>query len=259
MLLRISIIVAILAGAAVGVLNFVKVKEKIETVEKHRAEEQSAKEVAQKELSDTKQTLAKTEKDLKETKETLDETTQQRDRAVAEAAEATKKAADLTEKLAKTTEERNTAQSELAAYKATGRTPEQILAFDKTIKGLEKQIAALDDEKKLLNRELTKTKAELAKYTQPGWDGPSLPAALAGKVMAADPKWDFVVVNVGEDQGVLKEGRLYVSRDGKLVAKLRVTSVEKDRCIANVMDGWRVGDVVEGDSVIPVYPDVSSL
>ena len=67
------------------------------------------------------------------------------------------------------------------------------------------------------------------------------------------------MINVGEDQGILKEGRLYVSRDGKLVAKLRVTSVEKDRCIANVMDGWRVGDVVEGDSVIPVYPAVSSL
>jgi hypothetical protein len=203
--------------------------------------------------------LTKTEKELRETKETLDETTQQRDRLAAEAADATKKAADLTDKLAKTTEERNTAQQGLARYEATGRTPEQILAFDKTIKDLEKTVGALDDEKKLLNRELTKTKSELAKYTQPGWDGPKLPANLAGKIMAADPKWDFVVVNVGESQGVLKEGRLYVSRDGKLVAKLRVTSVEKDRCIANVMDGWRVGDVIEGDAVIPVYPDVSSL
>lgn len=259
MLLRISLIVAILAGAAVGVLNFVKVKEKIETVEKHRADEQTAKETAQRELSDTKQTLAKTEKELKQTKETLDETTQQRDRAVAQAAEATKKATDLADKLAKTTEERNNAQAELAAYKATGRTPEQILAFDKTIKGLEKTIAALEDEKKLLARELLKTQNELARYTQPGWDGPSLPATLTGKVMAADPKWDFVVINVGEDQGVLKHSRLYVSRDGKLVAKLRVTSVEKTQCIANVMDGWRVGDVVEGDVVIPVYPAVSSL
>jgi len=259
MLLRISLIVAILAGVAVGVLNFVKVKEKIELVEKHRADEMAAKETAQNDLRKTQADLAKTEKDLKSTKETLDETTVQRDRAVAEAAEAAKKAADLTDKLAKTTEERNTAQADLAAYKATGYTPAQILAFDKTIKGLEKTIAALDDEKKILQRTLAKTQAELDKYIVKGWDGPSLPAGLVGKITAADPKWDFVVINVGEDQGILKEGRLYVSRDGKLVAKLRVTSVEKDRCIANVMDGWRVGDVVEGDSVIPVYPAVSSL
>jgi len=259
MLLRISLIVAILAGAAVGVLNFVKVKEKIEKVEQHRADEQAAKETAQTKLADTEKTLASTTKELKETKETLDETTQQRDRAVAEAADATRKVADLTDKLAKTTEERNTAQAELAAYKATSRTPDQILAFDKTIKNLEKTIAALDDEKKLLARELTKSQNELARYTNPKWDGPSLPATLTGRVTATDPKWDFVVINVGENQGVLKHSRLYVSRDGNLVAKLRVTSVEKDRCIANVMDGWRVGDVVEGDTVIPVYPAVSSL
>ena len=259
MLLRISLIVAILAGAAVGVLNFVKVKEKIEKVEQNRAAEQTAKEQALTKLADTEKTLATTEKDLKQTKETLDETTQQRDRAVAEAADATKKVADLTDKLAKTTEERNNAQSELAAYKATGRTPEQILAFDRTIKNLEKTIAALDDEKKLLNRELNKVQNELARYTNPKWDGPSLPANLVGKVTATDPKWEFVVINIGENQGVLKHSRLYVSRDGNLVAKLRVTSVEKDYCIANVMDGWRVGDVVEGDTVIPVYPSITSL
>jgi uncharacterized protein (DUF3084 family) len=259
MLLRISLIVAILAAVAVGVLNFVQIKPKIEALVTDRNNEKTQKEQAQNDLSKTRADLAKSEKELKTTKETLDETTQQRDRAVAEAAEATKKAADLTEKLAKTTEERNNAQAELAQFKATGRTPEQILAFDKTVKGLEKTIAALDDEKKLLNRELAKTQNELARYTNPKWDGPTLPANLVGKVTATDPKWDFVVINVGEDQGVLQHSRLYVSRDGKLVAKLRVTSVEKDRCIANVMDGWSVGAVVEGDAVIPVYPAVSSL
>ncbi len=259
MLLRISLIVAILAGAAVAVLNFIQIKPKIEALVADRNNEKSQKEQALSDLSRTRSDLAKTEKELKQTKDTLEETTQQRDRAVAEASEAVKKATDLADKLAKTTEERNNAQAELAAFKATGRTPEQILAFDRTIKDLERNIAALDDEKKLLARELLKTQNELARYTQPGWDGPSLPATLTGKVTAADPKWDFVVINVGEDQGVLKHSRLYVSRDGKLVAKLRVTSVEKSQSIANVMEGWRVGDVIEGDTVIPVYPAVSSL
>jgi hypothetical protein len=70
----------------------------------------------------------------------------------------------------------------------------------------------------------------------------------------ADPKWDFVVLSVGEDQGVLEDGELLVNRNGRLVAKVRVRSVQKDRSIANVMPGWKLGDVVEGDAVIPAYP-----
>ena len=67
-----------------------------------------------------------------------------------------------------------------------------------------------------------------------------------------------MVLNVGEDQGILKRGQLLVNRDGRLVAKITVTTVQKDRCIANLMPGWKLGDVMEGDEVIPAYPDQSS-
>ena len=70
-----------------------------------------------------------------------------------------------------------------------------------------------------------------------------------------DPKWKFVVLNVGEDQGLLKDGELLVNRDGRLVAKVRVSSVQKDRSVANVMPGWELGEVLEGDQVIPAYPE----
>ena len=72
--------------------------------------------------------------------------------------------------------------------------------------------------------------------------------------MAVDPKWEFVVLNVGEDQGVLPDGEMLVSRDGKLVAKVIVRSVQKNRCIANIVPGWQLGDIIEGDSVIPAHP-----
>ena len=35
----------------------------------------------------------------------------------------------------------------------------------------------------------------------------------------------------------------------------RVTSVEKDRCIANVMPGSKITEVLEGDQVIPAHPE----
>ena len=52
-------------------------------------------------------------------------------------------------------------------------------------------------------------------------------------------------------QGVVERGELLVNRDGKLVAKLRVTGVEPKRCIANVLPEWKQADVMEGDAVLP--------
>jgi hypothetical protein len=79
-------------------------------------------------------------------------------------------------------------------------------------------------------------------------------ANLRGKILVVDPKWDFVVLNIGLDQGVKEEGELLVSRDGRLVAKVIVRSLEKNRCIANVMPGWKLGEVIEGDEVSPAHP-----
>jgi hypothetical protein len=254
MLIRISLIIALVAALAVGVLNFVMVKEKIETVEQHRASEQKQKEDAQNKLAKTTKDLNKTTADLKQTKETLDTTVTERDKAVAEAAAQSKKAAELNDKLSKTTTERDEARQELAAFKATGRTPEQILSLDKIIKQTQEALEVANEEKRILDRNLLKTKAELAKYTDPEYIGPPLPATVTGKILVADPKWDFVVLNVGEDQGALADGELLVSRNGKLVAKVRIQSVQKDRCIANVVPSWKLGEVMEGDLFIPAHP-----
>jgi hypothetical protein len=31
--------------------------------------------------------------------------------------------------------------------------------------------------------------------------------------------------------------------------------MQKDRSIANVMPGWKIGEVMEGDQAIPAYPE----
>jgi hypothetical protein len=62
------------------------------------------------------------------------------------------------------------------------------------------------------------------------------------------------VLDIGENQGVQEYGELLVNRNGKLVAKVKIRSVQKDRSIANVLPGWQLGDVMEGDQVIPAHP-----
>ena len=102
-------------------------------------------------------------------------------------------------------------------------------------------------------QKIKKLESRLAVYEIPDYFV-TLPANLKGKVLVTDPKWNFVVLNIGEDQGVLDRGELLVNRDGKLVAKVIVRSVQKDRSIANVMPGWELGEVMEGDQVIPAHP-----
>ena len=126
-------------------------------------------------------------------------------------------------------------------------TLEQAASVAKRIKTLKETLATAEAENRLLVAKLKKLEASEADYV-------TLPAELKGKVLVSDPKWQFVVLDAGEDQGVLQRGELLVNRNGKLVGKVKVSRVQKDRCIANVMPGWELSEILEGDLVIPAYP-----
>ena len=125
--------------------------------------------------------------------------------------------------------------------------------MNKQFKELEKALEGSQQENKVLGQKIVALKNQLAIYITPEYVVP-LPSSLKGKVLVTDPKWNFVIINVGQDQGVLEQGELLVNRNGRLVAKVRVRSVQKDRSIANVMPGWQLSEVVEGDQVIPAHP-----
>lgn len=253
MLIRISLIVAIVAALAAAALNFTVVKGKIEALTEDRNTQRDQKVQAQTELASTKKELAKTKDDLAQTQQELTDTQAARDKAVADAAAQSKRADDLSDKLAKTTQERDDARNNLAAYTTTGFTAEQVTKLGKSLKDAQTEIEAISEEKMVLQHAVLTLKTRLAKYEGPDTNI-KLRADLKGKILVVDPKWDFVVLNIGEDQGVIEDGQLLVSRDGKLVAKVIVRSVEKDRCIANIVPGWELGQVIEGDEVTPAYP-----
>ena len=254
MLIRISLILAILLGLAVTGLNVSMVKEKITTLQTNLKNETDAHQKFETQYNQTRSDLEKTNAVLKATQETLKATQEEKERAVADAAAQQKRADKLNEDLTKTRKERDDAQADLAAYKATGMTAQQVASANKEIKRLQNTVVSMDTENKILLQKVRKTENELAIYTKQDYHGPDLPASLKGKVLVTDPKWNFVVLNVGEDNGVLKYGEFLVNRNGKLVAKVRVSSVEKDRSVANVVPGWQLGELMEGDLVIPAHP-----
>ena len=253
MLNKISLFLAVLAAAAVIVVNVVWVKDKLNTLVADRNTNREGWHATQAELAQTNKVLVKTQGDLKQTQQDLADTQADRDKAVANLLVQQKRADQIADKLAKTTQERDDAQNDLAAYKLTGLTADQVVKLNRALKDTQDLVQVGRQEYAVLQHDRDRIFTRLQLY-----EGTNtvvyLPPALKGKIMVVDPKWDFVVLNIGDDQGVKQNGELLVSRDGKLVAKVIVRTLEKDRAIANIVPGWKLGDVIEGDEVSPAHP-----
>ncbi len=256
MLRKIILIVAIVAALGAAVVNFTVIKAKIDVLTQDRNDQRSAKETAQTQLKQTKKELAQTKDQLAQTQTQLADSQTKEKKAEDNLVVAKTQIDDLNGKLAKTSKQLDDTQNNLAAYTATGLTPPQIQALNKNLKNTQDALDIANEEKTVLTRTVARLNSQLADLLIPGHIV-TLPADLKGTVMAVDPKWDFVVINVGADQGVLENGELLVSRDGKLVAKVIVRSVQKNRSIANFVPGWQLGDIIEGDQVIPAHPATS--
>ncbi|HXP61515.1 MAG TPA: hypothetical protein VN829_13545 [Dongiaceae bacterium] len=254
MLTRISLIVAIIAGLAVAVLNFWQVKEKVTTLQTNLQTETAAHKKYLGLYTTTDRELKKTVAELKQTKATLEATTEERDTAVKKADEQTKLAEGLRKDLDTTLAERNTALDKLAAFEAAGLTPKQVTTLRDELKAVEKTLAGAQAESRVLAQNNETLKDQLDRFLHPERHV-TLPAALTGKVLVVDPKYNFVLLNIGENQHAKEYGEMLVNRNGKLVAKVIIRSMQKDRSIANVMPGWEVGAVMEGDQAIPAYPE----
>jgi len=248
-MLRICLIIAIVAGLAAAGLGFVKVGGVIkdtmterDTYHKSADDEKAAKDKAvaslkkaQGELDTTKKTLATTESDLKA--------------ATAKAEELDKAKTDLTAQLERTKTDRDAAQQELSKWTLLNVKPEEVKTLIENLKNTIVQRDTFVSENKILFRKITELNSQIESITDPDRPVP-LPAGLRGKVIAVDPKFDFVVLDIGGDSGVLTHGEMLVSRQGKLIAKVRIADVKTDRSVANILPGWKKAEVMEGDQVL---------
>jgi hypothetical protein len=255
MALRICLILAILAGIGVIVVSHMQLRPQIQTIIQDRDtnKENWDKETKRanklnKDLGDTKTKLTATEKTLSQTQTELTSTKSSLE-------DEKKRAKGLQDNLEKTKADLLASDQELSAWKALGIAVEGVRGLIDSEKKLRAESQVLVAENKIMGKKLVETLAELDRYRigNPDNDLP-LPATVRGKVVAVDPKWSFVVLDVGADQGVKERGVLLVSRNSKLVAKVRVTSVQASRSVANIVPGWKIGELLEGDLVVPSDP-----
>jgi len=224
-------------------------------------------------LKDTKGSLARTQTDLQKTKNDLTKTTEERDAANTKAEETQKNLDAKTTELTGVKGELDTAKTNLTA------SASEVERLNKEIENLKKpgpdnpkgddpRIASLQTElqtaqaataeaKMLYEKKVAESRdnevklGELQKKEQDRDKGLTR-KGLTGRIVAVNPGWNFVVVNVGDKQGVAMNSPLLVIRSGVPVARLRITSVEPSTSIADVIPGSvaRGVTVQPGDSVI---------
>ena len=245
-----------LASAALGFLAKGNIDKLKSTLQSQRTEVEAKKQELRK--AEETATTAKAERDdankkAEEAKSTLDS-------KIAEATAATEKLTAANTALETKTKEAADLQTKLTEAMA-GAKPAVPAGDDPRIAALtadlQKSQAELAEQKALVDATIKKgevdaTKVvELEKKEKLRQAGVTRPG-LTGRIMAVNPGWNFVVLSVGDRQGVMVNSPLLVLRGNTPVARLRITSVEPSTSIADVIPGSvaRGVTVQPGDTVI---------
>lgn len=181
----------------------------------------------------TKAKLAQTEADLFTTRQQL---------------------ADTRNQLAAERERVQALTAEVAAKNAEiAQLKDDVEQLNATIGGLRADLEKKDAELQNMIVEAKQLEAELARIR--GTDGSvvgKVKAGLTGEIVAVNPEWNFVVLNIGSDSSLVPTAEMMVHRGEELIGRVRVMSVTEKLAIADIMRGeWEMGvPLREGDRVL---------
>jgi vacuolar-type H+-ATPase subunit I/STV1 len=251
MFTKICLVLAILAGAGTVAVSHFVVAPKIENLQKEKSDAEAkasaadaAKDAVTKNLNTVKGELTEAKGQITKLQESEKDLT-----AKAEQADSAKRKAESATAAAKKETENIKAQN--ADFFTIGKTPDQIRQIFKDFDNTKKELSNTIEERKILQRVNTGLENQVSLLTlgEKRTKTP-VPENLVGKVVAVDPKWEFVVLNVGQKDGLLENAELVINRDGKLVGKVRAMQVHETYTIANILKGFK-GDISEGDVAVP--------
>jgi len=199
----------------------------------------AAAEVQYTDLQNTKQDLETTRQDLSMTKDELARTKSDLDRANAQI-----------ETLNTTISEKNTqiAQQET---RIDGLEQEKV-GLQIQIDELNNQIVQVEDElrdsqDKVLTLEQTVNQLEL----ELGYGKTKvLPKGLTGRILFVNKDWNFVVIDLGSDDGIVPNAEMLIHRKDTLIGKVTISGISRKMAIAELKPDWAQAAVKEGDFVV---------
>jgi uncharacterized protein (DUF3084 family) len=205
-----------------------KAKTDTDTVRQDVATVTAAREKAEADLTAARAEVSKANADLAAAKTAADEAKAQVDGLNAQLAEKDKTIADLSAA---------TASAPVAAAPAD----------DTKVQELETLVTSLEGK-------LRDTEARFAELNKKEQDraAQKMREGLEGRVLAVNPAWNFVVLSIGDRQGVVNNAELLLKRGNQFLGKVRVTSVEPSTSIADIVANSLPSgvSVQPGDSVI---------
>jgi hypothetical protein len=249
MLLRISLILAILAGIGTIAVTHVKTREHLKVIIEAREKNAKDRDTATARYKKAENNLASTSNLLNQTKSTLAKTEEELTGTKQQLATVQDNLNKTKADLAKAGEDKKVMQAELTKWESLGVKPEQVRDMIADLKKKDDAIAALGAEKVILDR-LVKKLDNRIKLILGEEYVVELPAGTKGNIVAVDPKWNFVVLDLGAEKGILEGAVLMVHRNSQLVGKVRINEVLPNRSIASLLPGWKLGDIEEGDQVL---------
>ena len=200
----------------------------------------------QEELTSTKGTLKTTEDNLTDQKAKNQQLTLQADK-LSKDLESTKTELDSTSgKLKTTSADLQGLQDELKGKKPVelfdqiGTLTEEV----KTVKG-ENSILLVD--KKKLEDDLKKARSQIEEITNPG---KSRATSVSGRILAVNPTWNFVIVDLGKNNQVVEGGQMVIYRGDKMIGKIKTVTVDAQTSVADVLPGTPSGAIEVGDQVV---------
>lgn len=195
------------------------------------------------ELVDTKDVLKTTEEELGQTKETLASTERELEEKKTE--------------IVQLNDDIQAKDNQIATLESDVST----LETEKT--EMAGKIDALNEEIVAKENELIDAQAEYASlqeaydeavkdfYDSQRADGSVLtPSDLAGQILSVNAEWNFVILDIGSEQGLKANAEMLVHRSKDLVGKVRVSDVKDEMAVAEILNDWEQLPIRAGDAVI---------
>ena len=144
-------------------------------------------------------------------------------------------------------------------------TSEQLQAFEEGLKGrkpdelfqeindLSEKVKVAEGEQKMLSAAKEKTEAELKKLreqiemTRPGG---TKSMSLSGRILAVNPTWNFVILDLGKNDQVVEGLTMVIYRGEKMIGKIKTVTVDAQTSVADVLPGTPATAIEVGDQVV---------
>lgn len=187
--------------------------------------------------NDTKTDLENTLQDLEKTKAELKNTQDELESAKTQIVQLNDTIRGKDQEL----EEKSTLIAGLEEEKS--KLDAQVADLTTQVANLQDQVAQLEEDKSVLETQLEKCDKELHKEI-------TMKPGTTGTIVYANQEWNFVVIDIGANDGVQATAEMIVHRGDSMIGKIKISAVRDNVSIAEVLTAFQKDTVKEGDDVL---------